>query len=289
VIAALATTAVMGFAAISIDVGRMYAARQRLVDVCDAAALAGAQELPDDPGGAIETALEYVQRNGVDPAGVAITVSHENSRIRVVASETLDITFGRVLGFGTARPGAVSVVEVGAMSSVTGAAPFGIEMDSFETGELYDIKLGSGSGGHHCGNFHALALGGSGADNYRDLIEHGYPGLISVGDEIETEPGNMEGPTRDGLQARYDLDPTATFETVATDSPRVLFVPLVSSFEDCYGRSMVRVLGFGAFFLEDRHVGGSIRGRFMRVLTEGEMSPGGSDYGLRSFRFIAEG
>lgn len=286
VLAALGATAAMGFAAISLDVGRLYAARQRVIDVCDAAAIAGAQELPDDSGAAIASARDFLARNGLDPSTSSIAVSADGTRLTVQASDPVSSTFGKVLGIGTSMITGSSTIEVGVTGSVTGAVPFGVELTSFETGEEYVIKLGSSSPGPHQGNFHAIALGGLGGSNYREMVKKGYSGVIEVGDEIETEPGNMVGPTKDGLRARFDLDPYATFDSVSINSPRVLKVPLVTSFTSCNGRSMVRVLGFAAFFLEDRNICGEIHGRFMKVLGEGEMCAGAPDYGLRSFRLL---
>ncbi len=285
ILAALATTAVMGFAAVSVDAGRLFGIRQRLVDVCDSAALAGAQELPEDPTTAEEVAREFIERNGLDPSWAAVTVSHGATRIGVSIARAADATFGRALGVGSTEVAASSIVEVGASGSTGGAQPFGVEMTSFELGESYVLKVGSGCGCHH-GNFHALSLGGHGACHYKRVIIDGYGGVLRIGDEIETEPGNMQGPTIYGLRVRYDADPLATFESVSSDSPRILRVPIVSAFTDCYGRDMVRVLGFGAFFMDERPSGSQIRGRFMRLLVEGELSEGGTDYGMTSFRFI---
>jgi len=58
---------IVGFVALTIDVGAAYHKRQQMQIVADAAALAGAQELPDDTVAAELIAREYAQRNGLDP------------------------------------------------------------------------------------------------------------------------------------------------------------------------------------------------------------------------------
>ena len=45
--------------ALAIDVGSLFEDRRHIQTVADAAALAGAQELPEDPDGAIEKAINY--------------------------------------------------------------------------------------------------------------------------------------------------------------------------------------------------------------------------------------
>ncbi|NPV70763.1 MAG: pilus assembly protein [Firmicutes bacterium] len=289
VLAALATTAVMGFAAISIDAGRMFTVRQKLVDISDAAALAASQDLPYDPVAAEAAARLYLQRNGVDPATATISITHSNSRVSVSLSNPVDMTFARVLNVNNVDVGARSAIQVGNTSSATGCQPFGVETQAFAYGQTYDIKLDGGASGANCGNFHAIALGGTGACNYRHNIIDGYDGIIRVGDEIDTEPGNMSGPTKQGIRERYDADPCATFETVDSDSPRMLIVPIVTPFTGCNGRDKVRVIGFGAFFLEERCVTSKIRGRFMKLLMPGEFSEQAMDTGLRSVRFLPPG
>ncbi len=58
-----------------VDVGFFLHARQTAQGTADAAALAGAQELPDDPDLAEEIALDYIVRNGLDPDTVDIEFS----------------------------------------------------------------------------------------------------------------------------------------------------------------------------------------------------------------------
>jgi hypothetical protein len=65
VLAALAMVAVLGFAALAIDVGYWYSQKREVQNAVDAAALAGAQELPGDYVMAESKAREYLGKNGV--------------------------------------------------------------------------------------------------------------------------------------------------------------------------------------------------------------------------------
>ena len=62
-------------AALVLDVGNWFHTKRRLQGTADAAALAGAQQLPDNPGGAQSMALSYANQNGGDVAGANITVT----------------------------------------------------------------------------------------------------------------------------------------------------------------------------------------------------------------------
>lgn len=54
------------------------------------------------------------------------------------------------------------------------------------------------------GNFYCLDFGpkGEGANEYREHCKNGYPESMYEGDIIPTEPGNMIGPTEQGLSDR---------------------------------------------------------------------------------------
>ncbi len=73
VLAALMMGVVVLLVMAVVDVGFFIHERQTVQAAADAAALAGAQELPDDPNLAQQVALDYVAANGVDPGTVDIT------------------------------------------------------------------------------------------------------------------------------------------------------------------------------------------------------------------------
>ena len=65
----------LGFVAMVVDVGMFLHERQNVQNMVDAAALAGAQNLPDDSSGALAAAQQYAQLNesGGSPASVSVT------------------------------------------------------------------------------------------------------------------------------------------------------------------------------------------------------------------------
>lgn len=270
VLVGLGVVAFIGFAALSLDVGRLFVTRIGLGNAADAAALGGAQLLPEDPAGAQSAALDILSQNGVSADDAQVTVEGDGDRIRVRVAGSVALALAPVLGADTGALQVAAVARVGAVTELEGVVPLGAESGEYTPGELYDLKLGAGEG---CGgNFHALALGGQGACVYRDNLAHGYDSSLAVGDVLETEPGNMAGPTRSGVQERIEADPEATYEDFDRDSPRLVLVPLVDGFDECQGRGEVTIVGFAAFFLEDAtgH-GGEARviGRFIRMVSGG--------------------
>ncbi|HAI20675.1 MAG TPA: hypothetical protein DCM14_02030, partial [Clostridiales bacterium UBA8153] len=211
---ALAGTVVFGFGAISVDAGRAYVSRQHLVNLADAAAMAGVRELPESPQDAVTRARESLAANGHDPALAEITVLPPGNVLRVTVQQALAFGFGAVLGRSGGIMQAVSEAESFTVGRAQGAQPFGVETQPFRFGESYVIKLG-GKGDDDLrpqrGNFRALALGGRGASNFRRNIMHGYAGFISAGQTVFSEPGKMKGPTQDGIEYRLAQAPHETF------------------------------------------------------------------------------
>ncbi|MGE5541719.1 MAG: pilus assembly protein TadG-related protein [Bacillota bacterium] len=284
VFVALAMTVLLGLAAIVVDVGILYFNRVALSNAADAAALAGVQELPADPGRAEAAAVAYAVKNGVEESRVTTTLPDSRS-IRVTVSRTVPLGFGRIFGMAASDVGASAKATIGTASAVRGAAPFVVPDQEFVYGERYVLKYGGGAGEH--GNFAGLALGGWGATNYENNIKYGYQGWLCV-DEwqevwLDTEPGNMSGPTVRGVTYRISQchhSPPCTFDHCSRTCPRVVLVP-VADFdpEELHGRSQVRLVGFAAFFLEGVWGCGrecEVTGRFLRWVADGE--PGGAGY-----------
>ena len=100
VLVALAMVGLMGFAALVVDVGGMYSAKAKLQNAADAAALAGARELPD-VSTAISTVENYAERNGVPKEQTAATTPYDGDSklIEVICTRNVSYTFARVLGF----------------------------------------------------------------------------------------------------------------------------------------------------------------------------------------------
>jgi Flp pilus assembly protein TadG len=101
VLATLFMTVLLGFAALVIDVGRMSSERRHLQNSADAAALAGAFQLPDDSIMARSDALTWAQKNNLTSDEVSerfvYSIDEPNDTIRVTVQRTVNYTFGRVL------------------------------------------------------------------------------------------------------------------------------------------------------------------------------------------------
>ncbi len=125
----------------------------------------------------------------------------------------------------------------------------------------------------------------SGADQYRWNIGNCNPFTVEPGDRLQVKPGNMVGPTRQGMQLLIDSDPGAYWssgdQTVAGSafglSPRIVLVPFFDPTSPPEsGRNWVEVVKIGAFFLEEID-GNDVRGRFIKVNVPGAPCNGGEE------------
>ncbi|MBM7623015.1 pilus assembly protein TadG-related protein [Sporohalobacter salinus] len=297
VVVALLMTIFISFLALVIDVGTLYLERIRLVNTLDAAALAGVQELPIDPQLAKNTAVSYANQNGLVSSNLTVEITDDKQQINLSGTNQVGMNFAVIFGINQVEVVASSKARIGKVTAIAGAVPFGVVNQEFVYGDKYYLKYGAGGNGvadGRNGNFGALALGGNGANNYEDNIKYGYGSQLEVGQEVTTEPGNMSGPTARGVEYRLDQCdsvPACTFDSVKSDCPQLVMVPVIDSLGN--GRSTSTIVGFAAFFLEGLTNGNGngnnsyVEGRFISWMTQsGEMGSEGENFNLRTIKLI---
>ena len=291
VLTAIFLVVLLGFSALVVDVALLYVNRLALVNAVDAGALAGVQDLPYSPTLAERNAREYAIANGANRHGITATVQNNNSEVRVFAFRDVDLYLARIFGFTKHRLTAEATARVGSISAYVGVAPFAVVEQDFIYGEQYTLKYGPETQpGYFHGNFGAISLGGRGASVYENNIKYGHQGRLAVGDWIDTEPGNMSGPTARGVKYRMEECqhyPKCTWDTVVQGCSRQIIVPIIKEL-DVNGRDSVQIVGFAAFFLEGttrRGADSQVIGRFLRTVVPGELGDAG-DYGLRGYKLV---
>jgi Flp pilus assembly protein TadG len=277
VVMAVALASVLGAMALSVDVMMFYWQWSLLQKAADAAALAGAHYLPGKPDVATTEAGNYAGLNDVAAGEIdSIVFANGNREITVTLTRAVPFYFGRVLGL-TEAP--VTVAATAAVQSVEGArglVPIGINcptgvtnscgLTQYQQVDLKNDMFGSG-------NWFPVDFGdaGGGAAAYKDDIINGYDGVVSLGDWISTEPGNMVGPTMKAFTNRINAalsDSTymsSTYQSPVPGDPRLIEVPL-ADFTDIGGKSAIQVTGFGEFWIEGAYPDGSVKGYFISVV-----------------------
>jgi len=142
--------------------------------------------------------------------------------------------------------------------------------------------------------------GSGGADDYRNNIAGCNQAKIHPGDPMTPEPGNMVGPTSQGMADRIALDPNAHWDTGCNCvqgsnsrvSPRVVIIPtydpVVFANGPAHGRNIdLQIVSFIGFFLEDMR-GNDVVGRVTPVggIFDGNAGPGPNGIFPRVIRLV---
>lgn len=285
IILCIAMVVLLGFTAYTVDIGLIYIEKTKLCNAIDAAVLAASLELPQNPTNARVVAMDYISKNDVDPNGVVIGISADNKSIEIDGIRNVKHLFAPVIGIDSSNITGSAKAQIGPIKAVNGGIrPFAVEIFNFSYGELVTLKEGAGDGYH--GNYGVVALGGYGSSVFKANALYGYPGTLSVGEYIDTEPGNMAGATN--AIKNYINSEASTFNTFTRESIRLWTIPIVDSLA-VYGRSSVEIVGFAEFYVEDV-VGNSgkidITGRFVKFVARGEIDITLRDTGLYGVKLV---
>ena len=299
VVAMLILTVVLVSAAAAIEGGNMLLQRRNLQGNADASALAAAAYLPTNVSLAESTARTYATNmNAADGASIdRVSFSANNSQVKVTVRRRVDGSLLGVLGISPPIVRATATAEVAkfAPTASQGMLPMAFLRDSYELGTNVEVKFDGTAGGcsasssdddescgedeeHASSNHGPVALTSappscsesSGGSDFEHMIagsEHGGVDscAVAIGDTINTEPGNMSGPTRQGLEDRIGSN-TDSFDDLFTydahsscwsakniNSPRVGIVPVVENSDGTStwgnGRHNVRVVGYVTVYI----------------------------------------
>jgi len=251
------------------DLGLLFFHWGILQKGADAAVLAGAGYLPNHPSTAQTKATSYATQNGLKNSEiVSNTVAADNMSITMTTSRTVPYYFLQLVGVssGTVKPMAKAGIQQNT-EGARGLIPVGLPCTatncSYTAGTLYHlVQAGTnGNGGSWNvgpGNWGRLALGGSGATQFLNNLISGYQGSINVGNQVNAETGQVNGPTAEGINvarvnAGVAINGTVTNPTLASVpayDPRLVAVPLID-FTGATGSSVqVTVMGFAMMWLD---------------------------------------
>ena len=305
----------LGATALCSDVAVMYANHIQLQKAVDSAAIAGATYLSgiafsgtaasgcttangyaDD---AEKAACTYAYNNGIDPSitGITLNVTEPTSTtLKVTAQHTgLPYYFGKAIGFSTYD---VSVSSTGQASQAVGTVkngmfPVGLQctapctLSNMDPGQ--SVNFGQKFvGGLAPGNWQFLAIGATGDSVLGSNIDNGVTGSFSLGDPLQSEPGNKGNSSnvQSGLADRLSrchsiADPCSASGGNPSDIPAgdacLVVVPAVD-YHGCTGSctSLTRE-GFALIYLEAATTTGtSINGCFVKAVAADTITASGA-------------
>jgi len=313
VLVALMMVILLGSTALVTDVGVEFAAKQKLWNALDAGALSGVEEIFNGAAAARSTAVQYVQKNGGSVSSINVNTATET--ITLDGQQNVPLYFARVLGYQSANISLQVQAQAGTLVSGTGIAPIAVAEQNFAYGQTYTLSIGAGQSGssenesdgsdgsskdsssggdgssdnqaYGSGNYGYLALGAAGAQQFSQNLMYGYNGMLSVGEQVQTEPGDMSGPVSQAISYRLQQGQGWTFATAANGCPRVLLLPVVNTL-NVNGKSSITIVGFAAFYLDGLQGSGGhqqIVGRFLQMVVPGTIGQG-TNFGLYGGRLI---
>ena len=301
VIFALILAVIIGIASFAIDAGSLYETRRSAQTVADAAALAGVQELPENPGLAIQKAIDYAALNNLTLTSSDVTISNtyaNNDTINVTAiNPDAPLYLAGIFGRDSATVNASASAVIGSPSQVTGVIPWGFEENNYTPGVEYTLKYGSPPAPGP-GNFGAIAVDGQGANIYRNTIMNGATTPLSKGMWVDPSTGNMNGPTTQGTDDRIYNQVNQIFDTFSDLTEHIdtvyklikgdsqfIIVPWVTSFGN--GNQPVKILGFLQFIITYKN-GSVVKAKFINkaILETDQDIIGVDSSGLRVIRLI---
>jgi hypothetical protein len=296
VLMALSLVVIMGMAALVVDVGNWYHTKRRLQGTADAAALAGAQLLPQDSSGAQAMALSYADKNGGDVAGADITVTstlQKDDTISVRAKKTDAGVFSNMLGIASADISARAKARVGPPVQAKHVAPMVVYCDhplihncsgdsTPDFGEDHPTTMDYDPMGAP-GAYGMLNLdGGSGtpgSSDEADWILHGFNKYLPTGD-YRSDPGAKFSSSniQDALEARKGT---------------VLLFPVYKQLDGTGQNAVYEIIGWIGFHLTAFEVHGNnatLHGYFTEFIAHGILATSGgggsSPFGVKSIQLI---
>jgi hypothetical protein len=275
-------TGMLGMAALVIDVGSWFRAQRDTQRVADAAALAGAQALPESAGQARALAVEYTDKNNINGTP-AITFPSSNT-IKVHVSKPVDGFFAKLFGIDSFNVGADASARAMQPGQARWAAPIGVDvkhpllnckpLPCFDEETELDLeKVGPGA-------FRLINLdqshGGTSPAVLADWMLRGYDGWMPL-NWYYSDPGAKFNASQ--IQA-------ALGKRLGTEMLFPIYDQTVGGGAN-FEYHVIGWVGFIVTSVEARGNSGKLYGRFVRVVWEGIQSESGEpDFGVRSIELI---
>jgi hypothetical protein len=287
VLTVLFMVVLLGMAAAVLDVGKWYRDDRRLQATMDAAALAGAQALPESTAEAESLANAYAGKNGGGLDDTLITTKTiANDTIEVKGSRPSEGFFTQLFGLSSVTVHATAKARVGVLASAKWAAPIAVDeqhpfIQNKRWGEATTLELDKvGPGAFRIMNIDG-SYGGTSPPDLAEWIRSGYEGYMPLG-WYYSDPGT-----------KYNTSPhfKQALEDVAVTGEEIL-LPVYRQTREQGAGFEYEVVGWVGFVVTGYHIQGSknnkIYGHFTQVIWEGIYSDesGADDFGARAISLV---
>jgi secretion/DNA translocation related TadE-like protein len=284
----------LGMAALVLDIGSWYRADRATQSTADAAALAGAQALPDSTGDASNLASSYASKNGAGLQSVTFSNSlGPNDTITVRVQKPATGVFTKLFGVNSINVGSKASARTALVSQAKYVAPIAVK-------NTHPMLIGCGGGPCFGSSYEtqipvdktgapgAFALvnllnepsGTSGASVLADWILRGFQGYLKIG-QYFSDPGVKfnSNAIQDALGTRLTANP-------------VLLFPVYDTLTGGGSNAEYHIIGWAAFHVDSFDKGGNdghVTGYFVNVIWTGLQATSGGqppNFGVRSVQLI---
>jgi hypothetical protein len=299
VLTVLFLVVLLGMAAAVLDAGSWYRADRALQATVDAAALAGAQALPEDSGEASALANEYATKNG----GGSITVSFdtevfEDDTIIVEGSRPAPGFFAKVFGVDSVTVNARAKARAGYPAAAKWVAPIVVNVKHEKLQncpddppckddtslEYYHLK-NKGEQNDGAGSFGFINLTGDngvGSNELGNWISEGFDQYLEVNQDYLVSTGNPFSSTN--IKGALD-------EKVKEGD--ILLFPVYDKLTGTGNNAKYHIVGFAAFVITSMDLAGNnekFYGHFVSVTWEavqaGTVSSAPPNFGVKNVSLI---
>jgi len=280
----------LGAAAAVLDVGSWYRADRELQQTVDAAALAGAQELPANPATAVVVAKNYADKNGsgdVELTGISVSTKLiSNDSLKVTGERDAPGFFTKLFGIDSVTVNGNARARTGVLNNAKWAAPIAVDeqhpmLQAKAWGVATELELDTiGPGAYRLMNIDG-SYGGTNPKTLGDWIRDGFEGYMPLG-WYYSDPG-----------AKYNTNPNfkQALEDVAATGQEIL-LPVYRSYHEQGAGFEYEVVGWVGFVITGYQIQGAknnkIFGHFTSVIWEGIYSEeaGADDFGAYAVSLI---
>ena len=299
-LAAVALPALLGFGALTIDMGMLYKTKGELSAAADAAALAGAQELPKKPDQAQAMAVDYAKKNGKATDQINVTLAADNRSIEVEIKRTVPLYLANVFAKSNSLVAEKSKAKVSVAASVPWIVPFVIpKTQVFDHVNTFTMRIPDPNKPYGQYEFDYMNVGIENTDfaTYIKYLKYGYQKTFKVGDSVKYLGPSSGG--KESVDAFFDRtvrDANTDYTKAEGGQPRVMLIPVVEAMlpRNTVSGTPMKIIGFVGFFLETVYKGSYgktyyAKGKFIKDLNVGSGQTSNDatiDFGVRTIQLV---
>ena len=299
-LAAVALPALLGFGALAIDMGMLYKTKGELSAAADAAALAGAQELPKKPDQAQAMAVDYAKKNGKATDQINVTLAADNRSIEVEIKRTVPLYLANVFAKSNSLVTEKSKAKVSVAASVPWIVPFVIpKTQVFDHVNTFTMRIPDANKPYGQYEFDYMNVGIENTDfaTYIKYLKYGYQKTFKVGDSVKYLGPSSGG--KESVDAFFDRtvrDANTDYTKAEGGQPRVMLIPVVEAMlpRNTVSGTPMKIIGFVGFFLETVYKGSYgktyyAKGKFIKDLNVGSGQTSNDatiDFGVRTIQLV---